>query len=236
MCAPCPRAATSEPTYEEFLAWKASQSASPAPKKEATPAKKELSAAERLRGGNPAQTFTSLLKVVEPETCDLTFYVQLIPKDERQEQQSVRVRCATLGFAVRALTRRPVAPLAQVVLHECAAENLKGVDFLRGLWGNADAAGELLEMLTAIGAKGKRKREARMEQERAKKLTKEAEEAARRAKELAMDSQQLDDDFGGDADADGEEEEEEEEEEAPAPPPKKKKKALLGKLGRSFSQ
>jgi hypothetical protein len=57
----------------------------------------------RLRGGNPAQTFTSLLKVVEPETCDLTFYVQLIPKDERQEQQSVRVRCATLGFALRAL-------------------------------------------------------------------------------------------------------------------------------------
>lgn len=90
-----PRNADDE-EYKQFLAWKASQSASPAPGlKEVTPAKKELSAAERLRGGNPGQTFASLLKVVEPETCDLSFFVQLIPKDERQEQQTVR-RCAEL--------------------------------------------------------------------------------------------------------------------------------------------
>ena len=94
----CHRRLTEAEEYKQFLAWKASQSASPNAKKEATPSKKEQSAAERLRGGNGGQTFTSLLKVVEPETCDLTFYVQLIPRDERQEQQTVRVRCATLGF------------------------------------------------------------------------------------------------------------------------------------------
>ena len=101
---------------------------------------------------------------------------------------------------------------------------------MKGLWGNADAAGELLERLTAVGAKGKRKREARLEHERAQKLAKEAKEAARRAQLLAMDSQQPDDDFGpgfgyGDDDGAGDEEEEEEEAPPPPPPPKKGKKS-----------
>lgn len=188
-----------EEERREYLAWKASRSAGKtAPKKEeAEPTFAELLGASK----NGGQTFSKLLKKVDvPEgVCDVQFSIQLFPKDEREPQEE------------------------SIVLNYIDAAELTGVDFLKGLWGNHEATGELLDRLVVLSKRGKRHREAQRAREEAAELARKAEEAAARAR--AMESQPEEyEEYGGAGE--GEEEgEEEEEEEAPPPPPPSKKKA-----------